>query len=47
MTDFDEFDELEQAGQRFEASRLLFKWLSDDADRAALYKYLAKRPNVL
>ena len=49
MTDFGKFDELEHAGQRIEASRLLFKWLSDDTDRAALYEYLSspEHPNVL
>ncbi len=47
MTEFGKFDELEQAGQRIAASRLLFKWLSDDTDRAALYKYLSSRPVVL
>ncbi len=47
MTDFGKFDELEQVGHRIAASRLLFKWLSDDTHRAALYGYLSSRPQVL
>jgi cytochrome P450 len=40
MVDFREF-ELAEHVRPFEANRILFKWLSDDADRAALYRYLS------
>lgn len=45
MINFGEFDALENKGSRFEASRLLLKWLSNDDERAELYEYLlANRP---
>ena len=47
MVDLKEFDGLEDAGQRYEANRLLFKWLCDDDERAALYGYLAIHKPVL
>jgi len=40
MVNFREF-ELAENARPFEANRILFTWLSDDADRAALYKYLS------
>jgi cytochrome P450 len=40
MTNFGEFGNLDKTGRRFEANRLLFKWLSNDDERAALYRYL-------
>ena len=44
---FADFAAAETAGRRFEANRILFKWLSDDADRAALYRYLSIHQPVL
>lgn len=40
MPTLEQFDTLQNAGRRFEANRLLFKWLSDDDGRAALYRQL-------
>ncbi len=43
MPDFSQFDELQKAGLHYEANRLLFKWLSDDDARVALYRHLLDR----
>jgi cytochrome P450 len=45
--EFADFAAAEKAGRRFEANRILFRWLSDDVDRAALCKHLAARRIVL
>ncbi len=47
MVDLKEFDRLEHAGRYYEANRLLFTWLCDDDDRAALYQVLATERRVL
>ena len=43
MSKLEQFKKFENDGQRFEANRLLFKWLSDDDERAALYRELLDR----
>ena len=43
---FQEFENAEHAWP-FEANRILFRWLSDDADRAALYQHLSVHRPVL
>jgi cytochrome P450 len=46
MVNFQEFKDAE-VERPFEANRLLFNWLSNDDDRAALYKYLRTERPVL
>jgi cytochrome P450 len=41
------FDDLDKRGRRADASGLLFKWLSNDKDRARLYKQLILHKRVL